>query len=229
MVKFFENPDNRFDTEMRLKALEEGEEKHKIKTSEEDRAGVPSYDESVVSDWIRNRTEIPEDMIKGRSIFEVKMTKRPETIYTAEYLKLKELGVDNLRILLDGVEEKSREGRGLFSKGDLLMGYAIDRQTLESLQSINHDTVAYELAIKISEKIRESGNHKLIDTDDILARIIKGFVYLEVPGFKTPIVKLFLGLEKMGNKVLDEDILKISNHIKNEGKLLPISSEFDSL
>ena len=60
-------------------------------------------------------------------------------------------------------------------------------------------------------------------------RIVKGFVYLEVSDFKTPIVKLYLGVEEMGNKVPEADVEKISNHIKNERKLLPISADFQVL
>ena len=56
-------------------------------------------------------------------------------------------------------------------------------------------------------------------------RIIGGFVYLEVPGFKTPIVRLWL----TGAWTSEQDVEKIATHIKQERKLLPINSFFEAL
>ena len=144
---------------------------------------------------------------------------------------MQNLSTDELQKLLTEVENKSKEGKGIFSKGRLLDGYAIDKETLESLQSVHHDTVGFELAANISDKLISAGaDFNSSDVNKILyKRIVKGFVYLEVSDFKTPIVKLYLGVEEMGNKVPEADVEKISNHIKNERKLLPISADFQVL
>jgi len=226
---FKENPDNLYDTEMRFKAIEGGETSHQTKMTSEERFGVPAYDESVVSDYIRNRVEPPTDMVGGRKIFKVEAIEQPKSDYEKDLKKLQTLTGSELDELLAEAETKSKEGKGLFSKGSLLNGYAIDRQTLESLQSVHHDDVRFELAANISEKLRYSDSPEYVDIDTIKRRIVGGFVYLEIPGFKSPIVKLYLGLKEVGNLVPKEDVEKIVKHLKDEGKLLPISSDFKVL
>lgn len=222
---FKENPDNFFDTEMRLKAIEGGVASHQAKISDDNRLGIPAYDESVTSDYIRNRVEPPADMVSGRKVFKVEVVEQPEGEYDKDLKKLQALTRGQLDELLKEVKRKSSEGKGLFSLGPLLRSYAIDRQTLESFQSIHHeDDAASELAFNIAQKLWNSGNFEA-NVDMIKRRIMIGTVYLEVPGFKTPIVGLVLGLKEMGNRVPKEDVEKIARHLKQERKLLPISMD----
>ena len=110
-------------------------------------------------------------MTKGRGIFKVEAPKKPEREYEIELRKLQAFTPQELDNLLTEVERKSKEGRGLFSRGNLLN-------------------------------------------------------YVSVPGFKVPIVKLYLGLEEMGSLVPEHNVKRILWHLKNERKLLPISAEF---
>ncbi len=215
----------------KYRALKVSEASHQAKMEDESRAGVPSYDESLVSDWIRNRVDIPEDMLKGGGVFNVEAIKQPEGDYEADFRKLKALTRQELDEILTVVENKSKQGRGLMSRGRLLNGYAIDRQTLESLQSSYHDVTTYKLEKMIEDRLLDSGvKPSDIDSDAILRRIIPGFVYLEIPGFKTPILKLYLGDKEMGDEVPEgEDIERIVRHLKGERKLLPITSDFRPL
>lgn len=226
---FNENPNDRYDTEMRLKALREGRENHTAKMYNEDRLAVPSYDESVVLDYIRNRVEPPRDITDGREIFEVRAIEQSEGDYEKDLKKLQALTKDELEKILTEEENKSKEGHGLFSKGDLLDGFAIDIKTLKSLQSVNHDIASHDLVDKIWEEQKESDKFNIADLGLIYRRIVKGFVYLTVPGFKTPIVKLSLGTEEMGDLVSKKDVGKIVNHLKRQRQLLPISSDFKVL
>ncbi len=225
--KVRENPDDHFDTEMRHKAVMGGVASHQTKMTDENRLGIPDLDESINQDRIRNRIEPPVDLINGREIFKVETIKQPEGDYEKDLKKLKTFTPDELKKLLNEIQEKSR--RGLFSKGDLLNGYAIDPQSLKSLQSIHHDTIAFELATKIAEKLLDPNISNYNLTANIQRRIIPGLVYLPVPGFKTPIVKLYLGVKEMGNLVPEEDVKKIANYLKSERKLLPINSFFKVL
>ncbi|MEK9182866.1 MAG: hypothetical protein AAB809_02180 [Patescibacteria group bacterium] len=228
---FREDPEDHFDTEMRLKAIESGGASHNSKIADEQkgRLGIPAYDESLVADWIRNRVEPPKDMASGRGISNVEVVKQPEGDYEKDLEKLRSLTPKELEGLLTTVEIESRKGRRSFSKGNLLNGYAIDSQTLESLQSKNHSAVNFDLAFNIAEKLVGSGASG--DTVDVLfitllRRIVKGQVYPEVPGFKTPIIKFDpFRLEKMNGLVPEEYIAKITNHIKRERKLLPVTAD----
>ena len=228
-MKFRENPDNLFDTEARLKALERGVASHNVKMDDEERLAVPSYDESVVSDWIRNRTEAGEDTTdpRGREVFKVETITQPEGDYEKDLEKLKSLTRDELDKLLTEAERKSKEeGGSIFSKGSLLHGYAIDPNTLQSLETTVHVGVGTDLALDIFNSM-DVENMGADTASHITRRIIDGLVFLNVPGFKTPILKLHpFGLEELGDKVPKEDIRKIVEHIKKERKLLPISSGF---
>lgn len=226
---FKQNPDNLYDTEMRLKAVEGGGgvASHNAKMADEERLGVPSYDESVVSDYIRNRTEAPKDMTDGRGVLKVETVEQVEGEYEKDLKKLQALTRKQLDELLTSVEKQSKEGRGLFSKGNLLNGYAIDAETLESIQTTSHDSAGFDLAVEISQKMRDRGaSYEEADMDKIARRVIKGFVYLKVPDFQTPIVRLWLGMKEMGDLVPQEDLQKITSYLKRERKLLPISSDF---
>lgn len=192
--------------------------------NDEDRLAVPGHEESIVSDYIRNRVEPPADMVSGRDIFKVETVKQPEGDYEKDFKKLQSLTQDQIHQLLTEVEIKSRENRGLFSEGNLLNGYAIDPETLKSLQSINHSQIDSDLATEILQN--SENNYDLNALKILTRRIIIGFVYLEIPSFKTPIVKLLLGSEEMGDKVPEEDVQKIADYLKRERKLLPISSDF---
>ncbi len=226
---FQENPDNHFDTEMRLRALEGAEASHSAKMADEDRLGVPSYDESMVSDWIRNRIDIPKDMIGGKGVFKVETSAQPEGDYERDLKILQALTKDQLDKLLATVENESKKDKGLFSKGDLLNGYAIDPETLQSLQTRDHHGTAKDLALSIlysmdDEKITENTENYL------MRRIIAGMVFFKVPGFRTPIIKFnpFVSV-KTNDKVPEDNVKKISNHLKRERKLLPITSDFQVL
>lgn len=224
---FFENPNDRFDTEMRFKALRDAEENHLAKANEEDRLAVSSQDESLVSDWIRRRIEVPEDMVPGYVHKKVELAKQPEGDYEEDLKKLKSLTKEELRTILNEVIVKSKKGQGLFSRGHLLNGYVIDRKSLESLQSVHHDGIEYILARTIMGKMRDYD--QIPDLHETLEYIVKGVVYLKVPGFKTPIVELWFGSEEAGDKVPDDDINKISMLLKSEKQLLPISSYLEVL
>ncbi len=229
---FFENPENHFDTEARLKALEGGAESHQQKIDEDDRMAVPSYGESVVIDYLKNRVKAGDDTTdpKGKNVFRAEFISQPEDDYEKEYKKLKSITQKELQDIIKKAEDKSKEGRGLFSKGPLLLGYVIDRITLESLESTTHDTVAVDLAYKISEDLIQKGDFENSDIDRIrYRRLVNGFIYLDIPGFSIPIVRLYLGMEEIGNKVPEADVQKIVEHIKRERKLLPISSDFKVL
>lgn len=215
------------------KRLRGGVASHQAKIDTEDRLGIPDLDESINQDRIRNRIEPPADLVSGRGIFKVETAEQPEGDYEKDLEKLKSLTPDELEKLLDEIERKSREKHGLFSKGPLLEGFAIDPQTLESLQSVHHSEIAFDLADQILsnlKKFKDPSNY-YIDTNAIKKRIVSGFVYLEVPDFKTPIVKFFpFGVERVDSNVVSkENIRKIINHIKHERKLLPISSDFQAL
>ncbi len=229
MTSFKENPENRYDTEMRLKAVEGAEESHKAKMDDEERLAVPAHDESMVSDYIRNRIEPPADMVSGKGIFRVETPEQPEGEYEKDLKKLQALSEDELDKLLTEMEEKSKEGKGLFSKGNLLLGYAIDPKTLESLESKHHERQmnVYTLAEQIAQKAGQDLSWEL--EKQIERRTVSGFVYLQVPNFKTPIVKLYLGIEEMGNLVPKGDVDKIVNFLKRQRKLLPISSDLKVL
>ena len=210
------------------KQLRGGVASHQAKMDDEERLGIPDLDESVNQDRIRNRIEPPEDLVSGRKIFEVETAKQPEGDYEKDLEKLKTLTPDELDKLLTEIEEKSREGKGLFSKGNLLEGYAIDTNTLESLQSIHHDAVDDLVGI-IFDRLRYSDPPQYVDLDEIKRikrKIVGGFVYLEVPGFKTPIVRLWVSGQRNFSK---ENVEKIATHIKQERKLLPINSFFEAL
>jgi hypothetical protein len=221
---FQPNPNDHFDTEMRLKAIEGGVASHQAKIKDENRLAVPSRDESDVQDWIRNRVEVPEDMVSNRDVFKVEKAKQPEGDYEEDLKKLKYLTRDQLKKLLDETEEKSKEGVGLFSKGSLLNGFAIDPETLNSIQTTTHGGIKENLAIEILNKM-DSENIDENTESQLKKRIINGFIYLEVPGFKTPIVRLWL----RGIWTPEKYIEKIVNHIKRERKLLPISFDFEAL
>ncbi len=225
---FHENPDNRYDTEMRLKALENSDESLRGKMDDDQRLGVPSHDESMASDYIRNRVEPPADMVSGREYLKIETPEQSEGDYEKDIKRLKALSEDQLDALLTEIENKSKEGRGLFSKGGLLNGYAIDRESLESLQSVHHQGIAFELAANIAEKRRDEGDMDA-DIDRIKRKVVSGIVYLEVPNFNTPIVKLWLGIEEMGDAVPKNDVEKIANHLKSERKLLPMSADLKVL
>lgn len=174
--------------------------------ADENRLAVPSYDESVVSDYIRNRVEPPADIVDGREIFKVEAAEQPEGDYEADLKKLQALSEDELVKLFDEVEQKSKEGRGLFSKGNLLHGYVIDPETLESLESTHHDRQmnVMTLADKIANKMGLEMEKKLE------RRIVYGLIYLEVPNLKTPVAKLYLGTEEMDNKIPENIVNKIA-------------------
>lgn len=227
-TSFHENPNDYLDTEMRFKALDRGTTSHNAKMADEKRLGVPAYDQSIAQDYIRNRVEPPADMVESRKIFKAESVEQPEGDYEKDLKKLKTLTSKQLDELLTAVRNESKKGRGLFSKGNLLNGYAIDRETLESLQTSDHDITDVNLAANISQRLNDSGDlDATIDT--IKRRIVSGLVYLKVPGFKTPIVKLYLGLEEMGNLVPQKDVKKIVDYLKRERKLLPISLDFKTL
>ena len=150
--------------------------------------------------------------------------------YEKDYKKLQSFNEKEIEDLLQEVEKRSKEGRGLFSKGPLLLDYAIDRESLRSLQNLKHDLAAFALADKISNDLIERGDFENSDIDRIKhRRIVSGFIYLEVPGFNTPIVKFYFGMKEMGDRVSEEDIQKIVSYIKKERKLLPIAADFKVL
>jgi len=225
--RFQPNPKNLFDTEMRLKALRESEERHQAKMENESRGGIPSSEESLVSDYLRNRVGPPEDMVSGRKIFEVETIKQSEDYYKKDYKKLKSLTESELYPLLTAMEENRAETARI-TMGKKLHGYAIDPKTLQSLETTEHHTTNLELARKILQQEADSGN---LHTEYYFLqnRIIRGFVYLEVPGFETPIVKLFLDNPEDKIKIPKEDMEKVANYLKREGKLLPIDSDYEVL
>ncbi|OGI75667.1 hypothetical protein A3C67_02650 [Candidatus Nomurabacteria bacterium RIFCSPHIGHO2_02_FULL_42_19] len=165
-------------------------------------------------------------MTKGRGIFKVEAPKKPEREYEIELRKLQAFTPQELDNLLTEVERKSKEGRGLFSRGNLLNGYAIDPKTLKSPQSSRHDNIDLDLASDITTEIAPDHAPSFLELRNLERRIVKGFVYVSVPGFKVPIVKLYLGLEEMGSLVPEHNVKRILWHLKNERKLLPISAEF---
>ena len=226
---FRHNPDNLFDTEMRLKALEGAKVSHTEKTEDESRAGVPSHDESTVFDWIRNRIDIPEDMIKGPDVLKVEAVRQPEGDYEVDSSKLHALTREELQDLLTGTENISRRDRAQISKGPLLNGYAIDPETLQSLQTTRHGSTYIQLAKDIAAN---SGVTDQTTLENIQKRIISGLVYLQLRGFRTPIVKLntpLMGLGEIVSELSPEVVRKIANHIKDQRKLLPISLDFHVL
>ncbi len=232
-ISFFENPDNRSDTESRLKALEgKVVDGHDTlgRSLDLDEAGVLGYSDaesSTVRDWIRDRTQAAPDTTgefdeQSRS---VEFAEQPISDYEKEEIKLRNLTEKQLVDLLKSVEQKSREGRGLYSHGDLIAGYAIDPDTLKYLQSRDHDRplVFGYLADKIAQELERSDpSSAYVDPFEIENRLVYGLVYLEVPGFKTPIVRLNLGVEEMGSLVPEEKVAKIENFLKRERKLLVI-------
>jgi len=217
------------DEEMRIKAVNRAEESHKEKIDDEGRLGVPDALSSILSDIMRGRIEPPADLVGGRKIFKVEISAQPEGEYEIELKRLQSLPRRELRKLLGDVEKKSRELQGSLSMGNLMNGYAIDPVTLESLQSTNHNTTSFELSYIIACKLNYSDNLQFVDSNTIKKRITDGFVYLEVPGFKTPIVRLYLGLEEQGSMISKSDLLKIVSSIKKDRRLLPISSDFKVL
>jgi hypothetical protein len=217
---FRENPDDLFDTEMRHKAIKGGVASYQAKLEDEDRLEILNLDESINQDHIRNRIEPPADLVSGREILRVETIKQPEGDYEKDLEKLKSLTPKQIEKLLTEIEEKSGK---TFSKGDLLNGYAIDPETLESLQNVRHDGTIQLLAINIMRKLLTLGKIKDGSFNSIERRIIGGFVYLEVPGLKTPIVELWSW------EFPEEDVERIANHIKKERKLLPINSHFEVL
>src|SRR4051812_24662849 len=120
---------------MRLRALENAKKNYEGKLQDEERLGVPSGDESIVADYIRNRVETPEDIVSGIKIFKREAASKPESEYEKESKKLQALSPNEIRELLKAVEEKSKKNKESISRGNLLNGYAIDPKTLMSLQS----------------------------------------------------------------------------------------------
>ena len=91
--------------------------------------------------------------------------------------------------------------------------------------------IARDLVFEIVDKMDVEN---IIDIEELLmTRIVRGMVFMQIPGFKTPIVKLELDLdlvnEDAGDKAKNEDIEKIVSYLKREGKLLPIDSHFHPL
>jgi hypothetical protein len=235
-LNFFENPNNHADTESRLKALEGGvpdgyDTLGRLKDIDEE--GLLGYSDpagSTVRDWIRDRTQAAPDTTGefDRNSRKVDLVEESLSDYEKEEIKLRNLTREELYALLQSAEEKSREGRGLYSHGNLMNGFAIDPETLQSLQNYDHDKrliVGY-LADKIIRDSESSDMNFQTDPFEIERRFVYGLVYLEVPGFKTPIAKLYLGMEEMGDLVPKEKVIKITNHLKQERKLLAVSSDF---
>ena len=107
-------------------------------------------------------------------------------------------------------------------------GYIIDPQTLEYLESTHHERQMNVLSL-VDKIAGIMGNDKLDLEKQIERRAVSGFVYVQVPGFNTPIVRLYFGMKEMGNRVAENDIEKIIEFIKQERKLLPISGDFQVL
>src|SRR3989338_6294216 len=115
-------------------------------------------------------------MTKGRGIFKVEAPKKPEREYEIELRKLKAFTPQELDNLLTEVERKSK-------------------------QSSRHDNIDLDLASDITTEIAPDHAPSFLELRNLERRIVKGFVYVSVPGFKVPIVKLYLGLEEMGSLV----------------------------
>jgi hypothetical protein len=119
-LNFKPNPDNRFDTQARLRAIESDRDWHKTQRPDDD--GELGYTDPITAlnaIRIRERVKTPDDIALGRDV----LTKQQETIeddeYTEELNTLKLLNPKHLGKLLDEVSNRSQEDRGLFSKGPL--------------------------------------------------------------------------------------------------------------
>ncbi len=71
---------------------------------------------------IRDRIVPAAAMVDDRTIPETESVTQLESNYEEDLEKLRTLTKNQLKGLLDRIEEKSREGTGLFSRGDLLNG-----------------------------------------------------------------------------------------------------------
>ncbi len=217
-MKFKENPEDHFDTQARIEALEKLDKNLSDKMKEGGRLGVPSADESLVQNYIRNRIKVPEDLTDESKFRIVSEETKEESLYTSELAKLKNMDRIDLKKLLEGCKSRSQEDKNLFSMGDLLKGFEIDPETLEYIESADHSSVLNR--IKLIDRINSNREDPIEDNEK--RRFVSGMVYHDVKGFTTPILMLIPGMAKIGNIVPKETKEKVIRYLKSKKKYLPL-------